>query len=69
MGRLTRIEESGTIPEDAVVLHYDELDADFKQCLPGLIERTPPEELSLSECDHADDVYVKFTDYYRISCR
>lgn len=68
MGRLTRIEESGTIPEDAVVLHYDELDVDFRHRLPALIERTPPEELSLSEGDH-DDVYVKFTDYYRISCR
>ena len=69
MGRLTRIEDSGTIPEDAVVFHYDELDADFRHRLPALIERTPPEELSLSDGDRADDVYVKFTDYYRINCR
>lgn len=68
MGRVTRIEESSTIPEDAVVLHYDELGDDFRNYLPSLIERAPFEEAAPPETDR-DDVFVKFTEYYRISCR
>lgn len=69
MGRVTRIEETRTIPEDATVLHYDELDDEFGRCLPSLIERAPFEETALPKSDRGDDVYVKFTDYYRISRR
>ncbi|NHN61402.1 MULTISPECIES: hypothetical protein [Halorussus] len=68
MGRVTQIEASGTIPEDAVVLHYDELDDNFRHCFPSLVERAPF-EAAAPESDRGDDVYVKFTDYYRISCR
>ncbi|WP_435182045.1 hypothetical protein [Halorussus sp. AFM4] len=66
MGRVTRIEESGTIPEDAVVRHYDELDDDVRHCLPSLVERAPYDEAPVSSGDNADELYVKFTDYYRI---
>lgn len=69
MERVTCVEDSATIPEDAVVIHYDELDADSKHCFPTLVEDTPLEDCSLQDSDLASDVYVKFTDYYRISRR
>lgn len=67
MERVTCIEESASIPEDAVVLHYDELDADSKHCFQSLVEDTPLKDCSLQNIDLASDIYVKFTDYYRIS--
>lgn len=69
MGQRIHIEESGNVPEDAIVLHYDELDAELKHSLPSLIEQPPSGECSLPECDTSDEFYVKFTDYYRLTCQ
>jgi len=69
MEQVIRIEESASIPEDAVVVHYDELNADTKHCFPTLVEGTPLEDCPLRDGDLANDVYVKYTDYYRISRR
>lgn len=58
-----------TVPAEAAVFHYDELDEGLKQAFPSLVEegggtvRESAVAASVSEGD-----CVKFTDYYRITC-
>jgi hypothetical protein len=58
-----------TVPAEATVFHYDELDEELKQAFPSLVERgggtvhESAADLSVSGGD-----CVKFTDYYQITC-
>jgi hypothetical protein len=67
--RTVHVEQVETIPDDAAVFHYDELDEKFKHRFSALIERTPTEASVCPESGLSNGVYVKFTDYYRITCQ
>ena len=69
MERTVHIEKMESVPDDAAVFHYDELDEDFKYRFPELIENAPIEKPVRPECGLSNGDYVKFTDYYRITCR
>jgi hypothetical protein len=68
MKRTVYVEQREDIPDDASVFHYDELDEEFKDRFPELIENTPTKEFVCPESVLSNGDYVKFTDYYRIIC-
>lgn len=68
MKRTVYVEQIEEIPNDASVFHYDELDEEFKDRFPELIENTPTKESMRSGSVLSNGDYVKFTDYYRITC-
>lgn len=69
MKRNVRVRKVETVPTEAAVFHYDELDDQLKQAFPSLVEegggtiRESAADGSVSEGD-----CVKFTDYYCITC-
>lgn len=69
MEHTVHVEKREAIPDDAAVFHYDELNEDLKDRFPELIENAPIEKPVRPECGLSNGDYVKFTDYYRITCR
>jgi hypothetical protein len=69
MERTVYVEKTDGVPDDAAVFHYDELDEGCKDRFPELIENSPSEEPVGSESVLSNGDYVKFTDYYRVTCR
>jgi hypothetical protein len=69
MERTVHVEKREDIPDNASVFHYDELDEEFKDQFPELIENTPIKEPMCSENVLSNGDYVKFTDYYQVTCR
>lgn len=69
MQRTVHIEKSETIPDDASVVHYDELDGNCKEQFPELIKNSPTEESIHPKSTLSNGDYVKFTNYYRVTCR
>lgn len=67
--RTVHVEQVETIPDDAAVFHYDELDETLKHRFPALIERAPNEASVHPESVLSNGDYVKFTEYYRITCQ
>jgi hypothetical protein len=67
--RAVHVEQVETIPDDAAVFHYDELDDELKHRFPALIEGTPTEASVRSESVLSNGDYVKFTEYYHITCQ
>ena len=67
MNSIVYVERRRSVPEDATVFHYDELNEDFKHRFPELAENTPVEGLVGPENILSDGDYIKFTDYYRIT--
>jgi hypothetical protein len=63
------VEQVETVPDSAAVFHYDELDEDLKHRFPALIERAPTKESVHSESVLSNGAYVKFTEYYRVTCQ
>jgi hypothetical protein len=67
--RTVYVEQVEAIPNDAAVFHYDELDEDLKHRFPALIERAPTNEPVRPESVLSNGDYVKFTEYYRVTCQ
>jgi hypothetical protein len=67
--RTVHVEQVESIPDDAAVFHYDELDEEFKHRFPALIERVPTEASVRPESMLSHGDYVKFTEYYRVTCQ
>ncbi len=61
-----RLRRTGTVPADARVRHYDELDEETQVAVSELAgrPRTAPEAGDLDDGD-----VVKFTDYYEVRAR
>jgi hypothetical protein len=61
-----RLRRTGTIPADARVRHYDELDEETQVAVSEIAgrPRTAPETEDLDDGD-----VVKFTDYYKVRAR
>ncbi|WP_458209579.1 hypothetical protein [Haladaptatus sp. NG-SE-30] len=60
------VEPAETIPDDASVRHYDELENGAKQHFPSVVEdgeQTIDVETALQ---FSDGEFVKFTGYYRV---
>lgn len=68
MNRTVHVEQKEDIPNDASVFHYDELDEEFKDRFPELVENTQAKESVCPESVLSNGDYVKFTDYYRVTC-
>lgn len=66
---IVHVEKRESIPDDAAVFHYDELNEEFKERFPKLTEDTPAEGSVGSESVLSDEDYVKFTDYYQVTCQ
>jgi hypothetical protein len=66
---MVHVEHVEDIPDDAAVYHYDELDKPLKHCFPALIENTPTEASIRPESVLSNGDYVKFTEYYRVTCQ
>ncbi|ACM57523.1 hypothetical protein [Halorubrum lacusprofundi] len=64
--RRMRLRRTGTIPADARVRHYDELDEETQVAVSEIAgrPRTAPETEDLDDGD-----VVKFTDYYKVRAR
>ncbi|WP_241686231.1 hypothetical protein [Halorubrum amylolyticum] len=64
--RRMRLRRTGTVPADARVRHYDELDEETQVAVSELAgrPRTAPEAGDLDDGD-----VVKFTDYYEVRAR
>jgi len=64
--RRMRLRRTGTVPPDARVRHYDELDEETKVAVSELAgePQTAPETGDLDDGD-----VVKFTDYYEVRAR
>lgn len=69
MKHTVHIEQVETVPDGASVFHYDELDEDLKHRFPALIERAPTEEPVRPENVLSNGDYVKFTEYYYVTCQ
>lgn len=69
MERTVHVEQVDSIPKGATVFHYDELDDELKNRFPALIERAPTKEKVPPESVISSGDCVKFTDYYRVTCR
>ena len=69
MESIVHVEKRETIPDHATVFHYDELNEDFKDRFPKLTENTPAEGYVDSKSVISDGDYIKFIDYYQISCK
>ena len=69
MESIVHVEKREIIPDDAAVFHYDELNEKFKHRFPKLIEDALAEESVGSESVLSDGAYVKFTDYYQVTCQ
>ena len=67
--RTVHVEEVAAVPDDAAVFHYDELDEDLKHRFPALIEQAPTEAPVRPETVLSNGDYVKFTEYYRVTCQ
>lgn len=67
--RMIHVEHVEAIPDDAAVYHYDELGEQLKHRFPALIERAPTEASVQSESVLSNGDYVKFTEYYRVTCQ
>ncbi|WP_276258861.1 hypothetical protein [Haloglomus litoreum] len=68
MERDVHVRKVETVPEEASVFHYDELDEGFKQAFPSLVEGnggTVHESATDGSVSEGD--CVKFTDYYCIT--
>ena len=69
MQRDVRVRKVETVPAEATVFHYDELDEGLKQAFPTLVERGGgPVCESVADSPVSTGDCVKFTDYYRITC-
>jgi hypothetical protein len=69
MESIVQVEKKESIPDDAAVFHYDELNEEFKDRFPQLTEGTPDEGSVGPESVLSDGAYVKFTDYYQVTCQ
>ena len=69
MESIAHVEKRESIPDDAAIFHYDELNEDFKERFPKLTEDTPAEGSVGPESVLSDGDYVKFTDYYQVTCQ
>jgi hypothetical protein len=67
--RTVYIEQVEAIPDDAAVFHYDELDETLKHRFPALSKRAPTEESVRTENVLSNGDYVKFTEYYQVTCQ
>jgi hypothetical protein len=67
--RTVHVEQVEAIPDDAAVFHYDELDETLKHRFPALIKRAPTEASVRPESVLSNGDYVKFTEYYRVTCQ
>jgi hypothetical protein len=64
-----RVRKVETVPAEAAVFHYDELDEELKQAFPSLVEDgSGPAPASVTNSPVSEGDCVKFTDYYRITC-
>lgn len=66
---IVHVEKRKNIPDDAAVFHYDELDESFKERFPKLAEDTPAEGSVDPENVLSDGDYIKFTDYFQVTCQ
>jgi hypothetical protein len=69
MESIVHVEKRESIPDDAAVFHYDELNEGFKERFPRLTEDTPAKGSVGPESVLSDGDYVKFTDYYQVTCQ
>ncbi|WP_458187994.1 hypothetical protein [Haladaptatus sp. NG-WS-4] len=60
------VEPAETIPDNAHVRHYDELEQDAKQHLPTLVESGEQLVDGETALQFSDGEFVKYTGYYRI---
>lgn len=69
MPRHVTVERTDSVPKGASVFDYDELNDELKERFPDLIETAPTEEPARPECVLSSGDYVKYTDYYRVTCQ
>jgi hypothetical protein len=69
MESTVHVEKTENVPDDAAVFHYDELNEGFKDQFPKLIEDTPAKESVCPASVLSNGDYVKFTDYYQVTCQ
>ncbi len=67
MLREIAVEEVSSIPNDAAVYHYDELDEELKHAFPMLVQKGRGTLVNRSESLISHGDYVKFTGFYRIT--
>ncbi|WP_435155038.1 hypothetical protein [Haladaptatus sp. DFWS20] len=61
------VKPAETIPDDACVRHYDELEGSAKQEFPNMIERGNRPLDTNTALQFSDGEFVKYVGYYRIS--
>ncbi|EMA53625.1 MULTISPECIES: hypothetical protein [Halococcus] len=69
MKSTVHVEKTESVPDDAAIFHYDELNEGFKAQFPKLIEDTSAKESVCPESVLSNGDYVKFTDYYQVTCQ
>jgi hypothetical protein len=60
------VEQAGTVPQDANVQHFDELEPEVQDHLPRLTSRGGGRVSADVAAGFEDCELVKFTDYYRV---
>ncbi|WP_227374560.1 hypothetical protein [Haladaptatus halobius] len=60
------VELTETIPDDASVRHYDELEHGAKQRFPNVVEHGEQNIDVKTALQFRDGEFVKYTDYYRV---
>lgn len=68
-GHTVHVEQVETIPDDAAVFHYDELDETLKHRFPALTAHAPTKASIHPKSVLSNGDYVKFTEYYRVTCQ
>jgi hypothetical protein len=63
------LEKVDTIPHDARVFHYDQLEDELQSLLSALVDRERGDELPDTVVTVSSGDYVKYTDYYLVTAR
>ena len=69
MEHTVHLEQMDSLPDNAAIYHYDELNEDLKEELPELIKSSSRKRSIQSKDTISDGEFVKFTEYYQLTTK
>ena len=69
MEHTVHLEQMDSLPDNAVIYDYDELNDDFKKEIPELIKNSSQKRSIRSKDAISDGEFVKFTEYYQLTTK
>lgn len=66
MEHTIHLEQMDSLPDDAAIYHYDELNEDLKEKFPKLIGSSSRKKSIQSKATISNGEFIKFTEYYQL---